>query len=89
MKLNGKKNCSLLTIAQVAEMLACSPATVYALVDGGQLPVVSIGKSKGYRVDPNDLETFVAERKFTFRKSEELGVPQPLPTTGFKHLRNE
>lgn len=89
MKLNGKQNHSLLTIAQVAEVLACSPATVYALVDGGQLPVVSIGKSKGYRVDPNDLETFVAERKFTFRKSEELAIPKPAPNTAFKHLRNE
>ena len=89
MKLNTNQDRTLLTIAQVAELLACSPATVYALVDAGQLPVITIGKSKGYRVDPLDLETFVVERKFTFRKSQDLAVSQVLPTAAFKHLKNE
>lgn len=89
MKLNKNQDRTLITIAQVAELLACSPATVYALVDAGQLPVISIGKSKGYRVDPLDLENFVVERKFTFRKSEDLVIPQVLPSTSFKHLKNE
>ena len=89
MKLNDNQDRTLLTIAQVAGLLACSPATVYALVEAGQLPVISIGKSKGYRVDPLDLETFVVDRKFTFRKSEDLVVSQMLPPTSFKHLKNE
>ena len=89
MKLNMNQDRTLLTIAQVAELLACSAATVYALVDAGQLPVISIGKSKGYRVDPLDLETFVVERKFTFRKSEEKVFPHSPPATPFRHLKHE
>lgn len=79
----------LLTIAQAADLLTCSPATVYALIDSGQLPVVSIGKSKGYRIDPSDLDAFILERKFTFRQSEDLVVPKGSESGSFKHLKIE
>lgn len=76
----------LLTIAQVADVLTCSPATVYGLVETGELPIITIGKSKGYRVDPEDLEKFVAGRRFTFRDTR-IPAETKSHSTQFKHLR--
>ena len=54
---------SLLTIRETAERLGCSEANVYALIEGGELPYVRIGRRKGYRIDPADLAGFIAGRK--------------------------
>lgn len=89
MKPKKSEVLKLLTIAQAADHLTCSPATVYALIEAGQLPVVSIGKSKGYRIDPSDLDAFILERKFTFRQSVDLGVPKGPRSGPFKHLKIE
>ena len=53
----------LLTVAEAAQFLGCSETNVYALIDGGDLPFVCIGRRKGYRLDRSDLEAFIERRK--------------------------
>ena len=72
----------LLTIADVARILVCSGANVYALIDAGQLPYVRIGKSKGYRIDPADLASFIQERKV-----QKEGVKHKAPRPRLKHIK--
>jgi excisionase family DNA binding protein len=50
----------VLTVREVAERLAISTATVYALCDRGELPHVRI--SNAIRIDPADLAAFIAGR---------------------------
>lgn len=71
----------LLKVPQVAELLACSIATVYALIERGQLPAVKIGVGNGgVRVRPDDLESFVESRR--------TGQPTPkVKKLVLKHLR--
>ena len=57
------KPVSLLTIKQAAERLNCSESTVYGHIEDGELPVVPVGRSKGYRIDPRDIEQFIEKRK--------------------------
>ena len=53
----------LLTVAEAARILGCSDANVYAHITAGRLPFVSVGTSKGYRIDPKDLIEFIRKRK--------------------------
>jgi excisionase family DNA binding protein len=50
----------LLKVAEVAEHLGVSNATVYALCERGELPYVWVVTSM--RIRPRDLEEFVAAR---------------------------
>jgi excisionase family DNA binding protein len=50
----------LLKIAEVAEHLGVSNATVYALCERGELPYVWVVTSM--RIRPRDLEEFIASR---------------------------
>ena len=58
---------SLLTAEQVSERLGVSKQHVYGMMDRGQIPYVRIpGKSENScarRVDPADLERWIAEHK--------------------------
>ena len=71
----------LLKVPQVAELLACSIATVYALIESGALPAVKIGVGTGgVRVSREDLETFVESRR--------TAAPTPrVKKLVLKHLR--
>ena len=72
----------LLTVKQAAAVLGCSQTNVYALIGSGTLPVVPIGRSKGYRIDPRDLDGFVQSRKVRFQ------APQTAKkATKLKHIR--
>lgn len=72
----------LLSVRQTAARLHCSAANVYALIEGGELPVVRVGRQKGYRIDLRDLDSFVSNRKFR------LGSPKKnLPRRPLKHLK--
>jgi excisionase family DNA binding protein len=53
----------LLKLKAVAEALNCSLSNVYARVQDGSLPVVRVGRSKGFRVSRADLERYLAERR--------------------------
>ena len=68
----------LLTIADVARVLACSEANVYAIIDFGALPYLTIGRSKGYRVDQQDLAAFIEDRK-KGKQGVEDKAPSPRP----------
>jgi excisionase family DNA binding protein len=41
-----RKNSMLLRVREAAQKLAMSRSTLYALMDGGQLPYVKIGKAR-------------------------------------------
>ena len=55
------------TVPQVARDLGVAPATVYRLIDRGQLPAVEFGtgerRGKLVRVRAADLDRFIAERE--------------------------
>ena len=74
----------LLTIADVARVLACSEANVYAIIESGALPYLTIGKSKGYRVDQQDLAEFIQSRK-KGKQGVEDKAPRPRPR--LRHLK--
>ena len=75
----------LLTVADLAEYLSISKSLVYELMDRGEIPFVRVGKSKGYRFDPDDVQAFVQKRK---RQNEGARPPAPLPRPHLKHLKN-
>jgi excisionase family DNA binding protein len=62
----------LMTVREVADRLGCSRANVYGLINRGLLPVIRIGKSKGYRVDSNDLGAFLRQRKVQYEADEPI-----------------
>lgn len=71
-----------MTVVDVAERLGCSRANVYALISRGFLPVVCVGRSKGYRIDLQDLERFIEQRKVQYEP------PSPTaPYPQLKHIR--
>jgi excisionase family DNA binding protein len=55
------------TVAAAARELAVDRATIYRLIDGGQLPGVRFGAGAGrgklLRIRAQDLERFIAERE--------------------------
>ena len=74
----------LLTVTAAAEFLGCSRANVYGLINAGELPVIAIGKSRGYRIDRRDIEAFVQRRKV----HKEGGKPARLaPRPRLKHIK--
>ena len=73
---------TLLTVKEVAAILACSEKNVYSLIEGGQLPFVPIGQSKGYRIDHDDLSKFIAARKM---QNEDRKPKAPRPR--LKHIK--
>jgi excisionase family DNA binding protein len=52
----------LLTFEQAGEALAVSRTTVQQLVDGGELPVVSV-TGRAVRIDARDVEAFVKRKR--------------------------
>jgi excisionase family DNA binding protein len=83
MALNERESgVQLLTVKKAAARLGCSAANVYLLVANGELPVVRVGRLKGYRIDARDLDSFVNDRKFRYR----VETARP-PRTQLKHLR--
>ncbi|MFC6152592.1 helix-turn-helix domain-containing protein [Nocardioides yefusunii] len=50
-----------LTLADVAEVLNTSSAQVYALVRRGDLPAIKIGGRGQWRVEAQQLETFIEQ----------------------------
>lgn len=78
----GDNDWTLLRVRDAAKRLACSPATIYALIEASELPVVQVGRRKGYRIDPRDLDAFVSARKFRFE-----APPAAPPPKGLKHLK--
>ncbi len=74
----------LLSVNETASFLGCSRATIYGLINSGELPVIAIGKSRGYRIDRRDLDEFLRRRKFR-REIEKPAAPAPRPR--LKHIR--
>jgi len=74
----------LLTVSQAAEYLGCSRANVYTLINAGELPVVAVGKSRGYRIDRQDIDAFIDRRK----TCKESGKPASLASRPrLKHIK--
>lgn len=75
----------LLSVGEAARFLGCSETNVYSLIDGGYLPFVAIGRSKGYRLDRRDLEAFIERRK----QSKAAASPVKMPRPKLRHIRLE
>ncbi|MBI3183992.1 MAG: helix-turn-helix domain-containing protein [Myxococcales bacterium] len=50
----------LLTVANVSEQLGVCTATVYKLIDRGELPCIRV--SNAIRIDPAELAAYLARR---------------------------
>ncbi len=74
----------LLTISGAAELLSCSRANVYGLIDAGDLPVITVGKSRGYRIDVRDIEEFLERRKVCKDRAQ---PKPPAPRPRLKHIK--
>jgi excisionase family DNA binding protein len=73
----------LLKVQQVAEQLACSVATVYALIERRELVAVKIGAGGGgVRVRVEDLSQFIESRL-----TEPTERVKRTPRVVLKHLR--
>ena len=72
----------LLTIKETAEMLGCSEANVYSLLEAGDMPYVTIGRRKGYRIDLLDIDRFIAQRK-----QQPVAAPIKVPRPRLKHIQ--
>jgi len=75
----------LLTVAEAAQFLGCSETNIYALIEGGELPFICVGRRKGYRLDRLDLEAFIERRK----QSKGAASPTKMPRPRLKHIRLE
>ena len=73
----------LLTVAEAAQFLGCSETNIYALIDGGELPFIPVGRRKGYRLDRLDLDAFIERRK----QSKAAASPTKMPRPKLKHIR--
>ncbi len=50
-------SASLMTVAEVSDVLRVSNMTVYRLIKAGQLGAIRVGKN--YRIRQSDLETYL------------------------------
>ncbi|MDA0658960.1 MAG: helix-turn-helix domain-containing protein, partial [Planctomycetota bacterium] len=75
----------LLSISEAASYLGCGQANVYGLIRSGELPYVRVGRRKGYRIDREDIDRFISDRKQQVRNA----APQVRPALRFalKHIR--
>ena len=67
----------LLTVKEVAARLGCSSNNVYALINQGLLPVIRVGRSKGYRVDSADRELFLRQGRVQYEVVKPMSAPRP------------
>jgi excisionase family DNA binding protein len=51
---------SLLTVAEVANMMRVSNMTIYRLIKSGQLSAIRVGKN--YRIRRTDVDRYLTER---------------------------
>lgn len=72
----------LMTVRDVAKFVGCSVANVYGLIETGELPVIAIGKTRGYRIDRHDLDEFLRRRK-----QQKFAAPPKPPRPKLKHIR--
>lgn len=57
---------AMLTIPQVMERLQVCYSTAYQLIRTGELPAIKVGT---WRIDPDDLDAFIAKRKTAMQPS--------------------
>ena len=75
--IHDEQSPRLLTVKEVAARLGCSSNNVYALINQGLLPVIRVGRSKGYRVDSADLELFLRQRRVQYEVVKPTSAPRP------------
>jgi excisionase family DNA binding protein len=71
-----------LTLADVAEVLNISASQTYALVRSGALPAIKVGGRGQWRVERNQLESYIErlyEETRRFVEAHPLGRDEPLP----------
>ena len=79
----------LLTVKEAAERANVSPALIYDLCSQGLLPHVRLGrpgKRGTIRIDPDELDGFLAALKVEGRKPEPTPAPKA-PPLKLRHLQ--
>jgi excisionase family DNA binding protein len=64
---DGPVTGSLMTVAEVADVLRVSNMTVYRLIKAGELPAIRVGKS--FRIQQRDLSAYLADGVVRAEKS--------------------
>jgi excisionase family DNA binding protein len=74
-----KGSPQLLKVAQVAERIQETPATVYRLIAAGELPAIRLGSSprSPLRVDAGELHQFVYGQGARLHHRREQALPLP------------
>jgi excisionase family DNA binding protein len=72
----------LLTVAQVAQLLAVSESLVYRLASDGEIPCYRIGKGT-LRFRPDDIESYLSSR---LNGKKRARGQRTAPGAVFKHL---
>jgi len=75
----------LISVVEAAKYLGCGEANVYGLIRSGVLPYVRVGCRKGYRIDREDIDRFIAERKEQ-KRNIAAAVSTKLPRLDLKHI---
>ena len=60
----------LLRVSQVADRLNASKSQVYWLINVGELDLIKIGATKGYRVPESSVERYVKQQISVFYEQE-------------------
>lgn len=60
-----------LSPAEVAELLAITPAEVQALIDSGELPAIRLGAVGLWRIERSELEGYIAGRYEEARRASQ------------------
>ena len=81
---SGDVAVQLLSVNATAVLLGCSRANIYGLIEAGELPVVAVGKSRGYRIDRRDIDAFIDRRK-TCKGARKPAPPPSRPQ--LKHIK--
>lgn len=74
-----------LTLADVAEVLNISQSQTYALVRSGELPAIKVGGRGQWRIERDQLETFIArmyDQTRDFVAAHPFVEPARAPTDG-------
>jgi excisionase family DNA binding protein len=67
----------LLTVSQVAERLQLNQETIRRWLRDGRLTGIDLGSdSGGWRIDPADLDAFIADRRGTRTTEQQKRTPR-------------
>ena len=78
----------LLTVAEVADKLRLSLASVYLLVNSGDLPAIRVGHGRGtLRVNPDEVQAYLERKQVRVVRVRNAMRKVSTAKYDFKHLK--